>query len=80
MLDYLNEESVPELSDALGLFRDGLAKYRRRDFAGARTLFERVRELHHSDKAATVYIERCQELLRNPPPEDWNGVWTMDSK
>ena len=27
-----------------------------------------------------IYIERCQHFLKNPPPKDWDGVFTLTSK
>ncbi|MGE0518758.1 MAG: GAF domain-containing protein, partial [Candidatus Binatia bacterium] len=67
VLDYHTEESFPEMSDALGLFRDALAKYRRRDFTGAAALFERVQRMHPADHASRTYVERCARLQAEPP-------------
>jgi hypothetical protein len=25
-------------------------------------------------------VERCQDYLSEPPPEDWDGVFTMKTK
>ena len=80
ILDYHTDETYPRVSDALGRFRDGLAKYRRRDFAAAKRLFLEVLEIHADDTAAQIYIDRCDLLTRNPPPPDWEGVWVMESK
>ena len=80
VLDYHSPESYPNLVDALGHFRDGLAKYRGRDFDRADELFARVLELNPDDKAAKMYRERCALLKADPPPADWVGVWVMESK
>ena len=32
------------------------------------------------DKASHVFISRCREFLKNPPPKDWDGVWEMETK
>lgn len=80
ILDYHTEESYPRVSDAVGRFRDGLAKYRRRQFGPARALFEEVLGINPDDKAAQMYAERCDLLAANPPAADWLGVWVMDSK
>jgi adenylate cyclase len=68
------------MSDAMGTFRDGLAKYRKSDFAGARALFGRVLAINPDDKAAQLYVGRCDQLTESPPPEDWGGVWVMEHK
>jgi adenylate cyclase len=80
ILDYHTDETYPHVSDALGHFRDGLAKYRASDFAGARALFCKVLELNAADRTASLYVERCDELIKSPPPPDWGGVWVMQSK
>jgi adenylate cyclase len=80
ILDYHTEETYPQVSDALGHFRDGLAKYRGGDFAGARALFAKVLEINAADRTASLYVERCAQLLQAPPPPDWGGVWVMQSK
>jgi adenylate cyclase len=80
ILDYHTDETYPRVSDALGRFRDGVHKYRRRDFGPARALFEEVLAINPDDKAAQMYAERCDLLAANPPPDDWAGVWVMDSK
>jgi adenylate cyclase len=64
----------------MGHFRDALAKYRKRDFDGARALFGRVLVINADDRAAKLYIERCDQLAEDPPHEDWGGVWVMDHK
>ena len=66
--------------DALGYFRDGLTKYRRQDFSAAKMLFNKVMEINRDDKAARMYVERCDLLAANPPAPDWAGVWVMTTK
>ena len=80
ILDYHTEKSYPAMSDAMGHFRDALAKYRNRDFAGAKALFGKVLAIHAGDQAAQLYLERCDLLIQDSPPEDWAGVWVMDHK
>ena len=80
ILDYHTEDTYPRVSDALGRFRDGLAKYRRRQFESARALFEEVLAINPEDKAAQMYVERCHLLAAHPPPPEWAGVWVMQGK
>jgi len=80
ILDYHTDQSYPNLSDATGYFRDALAKYRKRDFAGASQLFGKVLAINPADEAAKLYSGRCAHLAQNPPPADWAGVWIMESK
>jgi adenylate cyclase len=80
VLDYHSEDSYPNLIDAMGLFRNGLINYRQRKWAAAHKLFEEVLALNPGDKAAAMYVERCQRLAAEPPPDDWDGTYIMQSK
>ena len=80
VLDYHNEDSYPQLIDAIGLFRDGLSRYRQRKWDSAIQLFNDVLALNPHDKPAKIYLERSQYFLETPPGDDWDGVWVMESK
>ncbi len=67
-------------ADALGYFRDGLAKYRQGKWNDAVKQFSEVVSMNPADKAAKLYVERCQHLAEHPPGGEWNGVWLMQSK
>ena len=80
ILDYHTEESYPNLTDALRHFKAGLQKYRQRKWDDAKGEFSEVLEINGHDKAAQLYVDRCEHFLREPPGADWNGVWVMESK
>lgn len=80
ILDYHTEESYPNLTDALRHFKAGLQKYRQRKWDDANGEFAEVLEINGHDKAAQLYVDRCEHFLREPPGADWNGVWVMESK
>jgi adenylate cyclase len=80
VLDYHTADSYPHLVDAMGLFRDGLDSYRNQRWMQAWELFTRVLSLNPNDKAALMYVERCDELAANPPPDSWDGTYVMRSK
>ena len=80
ILDYHTEESYPQMIDALRHFKSGLVKYRQQKWDDAMGEFKEVLALNDHDKAAKMYIERCEHFIANPPGEDWDGVWVMESK
>ncbi len=80
ILDYHSEESYPHMIDALRQFKAGLVQYRQRKWQDAIKAFEEVLGMNPADKGARLYIERCRHLAENPPGDDWNGVWVMESK
>ena len=80
ILDYHSEETYPNLIDALRHFKSGLVKYRQRKWDDAITAFSEVLVLNSKDKAAELYVARCQYLAAHPPGDDWDGIWVMESK
>jgi adenylate cyclase len=80
ILDYHTEESYPQMIDALRHFKSGLVKYRQQKWKDAKSEFGEVLVLNDHDKAARMYIERCDHFIANPPGDNWDGVWVMESK
>ena len=62
--------------DVFAVFREGLKAYYAGKFPEAKRIFAKIEP---RDDAAAAYLERCDELIANPPAE-WSGVWTMESK
>lgn len=65
---------------ALELFAQGRRQYKLMQFADARDSFRAALETDPSDSPSRVYVERCEYYVANPPPEDWDGVFTMTTK
>jgi hypothetical protein len=61
-------------------YNQGLALYKKMQFKEALGHFKKARELEPEDGPTKLYITRCIELGKNPPPPDWNGVFTMTTK
>jgi adenylate cyclase len=43
-------------------------------------MFAECLAINPHDKPSELYIERAHFLKQTPPPEDWTGVWVMESK
>ncbi len=67
-------------TEVLDLFAEGRRFYKLMEFAKARDAFARAVELDPEDGPSRLYLERCSYYLENPPPEDWDGVFTMTTK
>jgi len=80
VLDFHDEESFPNIVEVLGLFKNGLSAYRARRWDDATRLFREALELNPRDKPSQLHIERAGYLKSNPPPEDWDGAWVLESK
>jgi len=61
-------------------FNEGIDLYRRKKFEEALRLFNRVNTVLEGDMPCSLYADRCNELIQNPPGEDWDGVYTAKTK
>ncbi|HPK53036.1 MAG TPA: CHASE2 domain-containing protein [Smithellaceae bacterium] len=61
-------------------FEEGLALYRAAKWDEAIAAFREAMKIKPEDAASQLYIERCKNLQENPPPEPWDGVFTMTRK
>ncbi len=62
------------------LFEKGLALYFERNFSEAKKYFLATIKFAGEDGPSEVFIERCERLIENPPPENWDGVFVMKTK
>jgi adenylate cyclase len=79
-MDYLTEETFPNLAPAVERYNDGIRHYRAREFKDAMTCFKEALVLNPGDKPSRIYVERAEHFIAAPPPPNWDGVWTMTSK
>ena len=61
-------------------FNSALAEYKKRNWDQALQTFQSLLTRHPHDGPTKLYVERCQTLMRNPPPLDWSGVYTLTTK
>ena len=72
--DASSEPDLPER------FHEGLARYQTRNFEEAARTFENIVQSYPQDGPSKLYLERCRQYRLQPPPEDWDGVFTMTRK
>jgi len=66
--------------EVLLLFSEGRTLYKNRKFKEA---FEKFREAYVKDPDDTpsrIFMERCDYYMKNPPGEDWDGIYQMKTK
>ncbi len=80
ILAFHTEETFPHITEVLGLFKDGMAEYRSRNWDVASKQFQECITLNPNDKPSHIFLKRARFLKQNPPPDDWSGVWVMESK
>jgi adenylate cyclase len=62
------------------LFEDGLKLYRMKEFEEAQEVFEKVMEISPNDQPSRIFVERCKNLIKAPPPANWDGVFRLKEK
>ena len=59
-------------------FDEAISLYLSRDFVKALSVFDDLVKLW--DKPSQTYKSRCEMYIKNPPEDDWDQIWTMESK
>lgn len=66
--------------EMLSYFQQGYQHYRDRNWDWAMNQFRQALQIRPDDHPSRLYVMRCQEFLRTPPPESWDGVYTPPGK
>ena len=64
----------------LEYYNKGLQLYKEMKFKEALKMFKQAITYEPDDGPSRLYIARCVELSKNPPPPEWDGVFTMTTK
>ncbi len=65
---------------ALEAYNQGLLAYRQQRWDEAIVYFKAALHAKPEDGPSQTYLERSEEFKKNPPPENWDGIFTMTSK
>lgn len=55
----------------------GIQLYKERKFKQAYTNFKAAKKIFPNDFISSLYITRCYECIKNPPPHDWTAVFKI---
>jgi adenylate cyclase len=69
-----------EKQKVIELYYKGLAAYKERLWDDGIKYFSEAYELDPEDGPSGVYLERCKDYKTDPPPDDWDGIYTMRTK
>ncbi len=61
-------------------FELGISHYQDKKFSKAVECFKRVLEEHPGDRAALLYVQRCENFKMHGVPDEWDGVTAIDEK
>lgn len=61
-------------------YNAGIEKYFGKNFTEAAAYFKKALETDPEDGPSKLQYLRCLEYIKEAPPPDWDGVFTMVSK
>ena len=74
-------KDLPGIPEAIVIqFNEGVTVYKERKWDEAIQIFENIAAVDPDLYAAQLYVERCNNFKKSPPPPDWDGVYVMTSK
>jgi adenylate cyclase len=77
LIGNASEPLDDKTEEFLHLHQCGRKAYLKRDFARALSYFDAAAAIHPSDRTVQLYRDRCAIYLRHPPPDSWDGTYTM---
>jgi adenylate cyclase len=81
--ELISDRTTP-LDDAtqefLFYYQSGRLAYLARNFQRAIACFESAKNIRPQDLAVNIHLERAHNYQKTPPPDTWDGVWTMTAK
>jgi adenylate cyclase len=78
-----DDPDVPPSADdqrCLELTEKAFAAYLARDFRAAAKLYGELATASPADPIGPMFVQRCEEYLKDPPGPDWSGVTQMKVK
>ncbi len=66
--------------EAAALFVRGYEMYAQQYWDEATAYFEAALKAYPDDGPSKIFIKRCQAFKLNPPPANWDAVYTLESK
>lgn len=82
LVEEVSFELDPSLKEKHRVWGEGMEKYLHRDWTGAVECFKSILVKEPEDKAAKLFIDRCNYFTRYPDlvPEDWDGTTQLTEK
>ena len=73
-------EADSQTEKFISTFERGVDAYRSRKWSQALFFFHSALAIRPDDPPSEIFVTRCEEFAQHPPPEDWDGVFTMHTK
>jgi adenylate cyclase len=80
VLARANDSLADAMKSVIEHYCAGLDAYRTKKWEEGIAAFQRALEVKSDDGPSLTYLKRCNEYLKAPPPDDWDGVYVMTTK
>ena len=74
------EYASSEVTEAVGVFDEGINHFENKDWVKAEQSFQKVLTILKTDGPAETYLKRCKEYRTKPPSATWDGVFSLTTK
>lgn len=74
LFELLSQENIDKFDRLYDYFHAGLKLFESRKWNEAAQYFMQCLKINENDKVSKIYLEKCKELISNPPSEEWDGV------
>jgi adenylate cyclase len=81
--ELIGDRTTPlddKTQEFLFYYHTGRAAYLSRNFSQAIACFEAAKRIQSQDQAVDLHLERARNYQQTPPPQSWDGVWTIFTK
>jgi len=76
----LSDSADATVDAVIAHYEEGLTRYLARDWSGAVDAFEAARVARPDDGPSRVLLDLSRAYLAEPPPDDWTGVISIETK
>ena len=73
-------QTAGKIADLVAKFESTLSVYKDGNYKDAMAGFEACLEIVTDDGPARTFVERCKAFISEPPPSDWDGIFTLAEK
>lgn len=79
-IDFMLAKYCSDIDNFLKNYNEGIHQYKNLSFKKAIICFKAALNISQDDHPCLLYIERCEDYLKEPPPENWDKVFILKSK
>jgi len=74
------EYATDQQKQLVKVFHEALEDFEKRDWKKAVKGFKEALSINEDDEPSKIYITRCNNFIKKPPEDSWDGVYNLSSK